>query len=66
MPLAVAYKYTPKQYHGEMRALAKAGGATNSLRYGPDRAPGRLLRIAKNQLGHFYKFKKYHHPPVED
>lgn len=66
VPLAMAYRYTPKQYHGEMYALARAGAVTHSLRYGPDQAPGRLLHIVKNQLGHFYKFKKYYHRPVED
>ena len=45
---------------------AVSPGDTVSLRYGPDRAPGRLLRIEKNQLGHFYKFKKYYHRPTED
>ena len=63
VPLGVAYRYVPKKYHPEMRALVRAGAVTNSLRYGPDRAPGRLLRVEKNQLGHYYKFKKYYHKP---
>ncbi len=63
VPLGVAYRYTPRAYHAEMRALVKAGAVTNSLKYGPDRAPKRLARIFKNQMGHFYKFKKYYHRP---
>jgi D-aspartate ligase len=46
-----------------MRQLAKTGAVTNSLKYAPDRAPKRLARIWKNQLGHYYKFKKYYHRP---
>ena len=63
VPLGVAYRYTPKKYHSEMRALVKAGVVSNSLKYGPDRAPKRLARIFKNQMGHYYKFKKYYHRP---
>ncbi len=63
VPLGVAYRYTPQKYHPEMRALVKAGAVSNSLKYGPDRAPGRLARIFKNQMGHYYKFKKYYHRP---
>lgn len=66
VPLAVAYRYTPKKYHEEMRALVKAGAVTNSLRYQRDRAPKRLLRLGKNQLGHFFKFKKYYYRPTEE
>ena len=63
VPMGVAYRYTPKQYHDEMRALVKTGAVTNSLKYAPDRAPKRLARIFRNQLGHFYKFRKYYHRP---
>jgi D-aspartate ligase len=63
VPLGVAYRYTPKEYHPEIRRLARAGAVTNSLKYAPDRAPKRLARIWKNQLGHYYKFKKYYHRP---
>lgn len=66
VPLGVAYRYTPKKYHQEMKELAKAGAVTNSLKYAPDRAPERLLRLAKNQLGHYYKFKKYYQKPTEE
>ena len=60
VPQKVAYDYTPAKYHEEMRALIRAGAVSNSLFYRPDRAPARMLRLWKNQLGHFYKFKKYY------
>lgn len=64
VPLQVAYRYTPARYHQEMRALVRAGAVSNSLRYGPaNQGLKRELRIWKNQLGHFYKFKKYYHRP---
>lgn len=63
VPMGVVYRYIPKQYHAEIRKLAKSGAVTNSLKYSPDRAPKRLARISKNQLGHFYKFKKYYTRP---
>jgi D-aspartate ligase len=59
----VAYDYTPRRYHQEMRALIQAGAVTNPLRYGPDSALKRKLKLEKNQLGHFVKFKKYYHRP---
>ena len=63
VPLGVAYRYTPERYHEEMRALVKAGAVSNSLLYRKDRSLKRRLRIAKNQLGHYYKFKTYYHRP---
>ena len=66
VPRAVAFRYTPKKYHQEMRALIRAGAVSNPLFYPPDRSPGRLLRLWKNQLGHFLKFKKYYAPPKDE
>ena len=66
VPLPVAYSYTPKKYHAEMKALVREGKVTNSLKYAPDKAPKRLLRVWKNQLGHFYKFNKYYRKPTEE
>ena len=63
VPRKVAFDYTPKRYHQELRALIRAGAVTNPLLYGPDAAPKRRLRLAKNQLGHFLKFRKYYHRP---
>ena len=65
VPRKVAFAYTPKRYHQEMRALIRAGAVTNPLLYRPDTALKRRLKLAKNQLGHFVKFKKYYHRPDE-
>ncbi len=64
VPLGVAYRYTPSRYHQEMRALVKAGAYHNALKYGPANQGARSkLRLLKNQLGHYYKFKKHYHRP---
>ena len=63
VPQQVAYAYTPKQYHAEMKALIRAGAAKNPLFYGPDKHPTRRLRMTKNALGHFVKFKQYYQKP---
>ncbi|MEG1746823.1 MAG: ATP-grasp domain-containing protein [Oscillospiraceae bacterium] len=66
VPMGVAYKYTPKKYHAEMKALVAGGAVSNSLFYDGD--PGgssKKLRLIKNQLGHYMKFKKYYAPPKE-
>lgn len=60
VPQKVAYDYTPSQYHQEMKALIRANAVTNSLFYQKDKGLGRTLRLWKNQLGHFYKFRKYY------
>ena len=63
VPRGVAFGYTPKQYHGQMKALIRAGAAVNPLLYAPDGALKRKLRLEKNQLGHYVKFKKYYARP---
>lgn len=63
VPSKVAYGYTPREYHGRMRALIAAGKITNPLLYSPDRGLKRRLGLLKNQLGHFYKFRKYYQKP---
>lgn len=63
VPMPVAYRYISKAYHKEMRERILAGTASNSLTYPADRALERMLRVHKNQLGHFYKFKKYYKKP---
>ncbi|MPM22444.1 D-aspartate ligase [bioreactor metagenome] len=63
VPRKVAFDYTPHKYHEEMKTLIREGKGTNPLFYGPDRAPKRLFRLWKNQLGHFVKFKQYYHKP---
>ncbi|MEG2138716.1 MAG: ATP-grasp domain-containing protein, partial [Oscillospiraceae bacterium] len=66
VPMGVAYKYTPQKYHAEMKALVAGGAVSNSLFYDGD--PGgaaKKLRLIKNQMGHYMKFKKYYAPPKE-
>ena len=52
-----------KKYHEEMRALVKAGAVSNPLKCKTDRALKYRLRRLKNQVGHYFKFKKYYHRP---
>ena len=59
VPRGVAYRYIKKEYHPRMKELARAGRVMNPLFYAPDRAFGRLLRLWKNQLGHYLKYRKY-------
>lgn len=59
IPQGVAYRYIPKEYHERMRELIRAGKAVNPLFYAADRSPGRMLRLWKSQLGHYYKYRKY-------
>ncbi|MEG1240534.1 MAG: hypothetical protein RSD46_04245 [Oscillospiraceae bacterium] len=62
----MAYKYTPKKYHAEMKALVAGGAVSNSLFYDGDAGDAaKKLRLIKNQLGHYMKFKKYYAPPKE-
>ncbi len=64
VPLGVAYRYTPKKYHAEMKELVAQGAYRNALLYEPaNEGLKRKFRILKNQLGHYYKFKKYYHRP---
>ena len=63
VPRKVAFDYTPKAYHQEMRERIRAGAVVNPLLYSPDSAFKRKLRLEKNQLGHFVKFKKYYARP---
>lgn len=65
VPHGVAFRYTPRKYHGEMRELIRAGKVTNSLLYGPDTGLRRRLQLAKNQLGHYVKFRKYYARPKD-
>lgn len=60
VPQKVARDYTPGEYHGRMKRLAAEGRVSNSLFYRPDNGWKRRLGLWKNQLGHFYKFKKYY------
>ena len=56
VPKKVAFDFTPKRYHQEMKALIQAGADSHSLVYGQDAALKRRLRIWKNHLGNLKRF----------
>lgn len=60
VPRRVAFDYIVSDYHEEMRALMRQGKEVDPLFYPADRAFGRRLRMVKNLLGHFKKFKQYY------
>lgn len=54
IPRKVAYDYIPKRFHGEMKALEKAGAYVNPLWYSKDKAllhKLRVYRIQRRQFG---------------
>ena len=54
IPRKVAYDYIPKRFHGEMKALEKAGAYVNPLWYSKDKAllhKLRVYRIQRRQYG---------------
>ena len=66
VPKQVAFKFTPKQYHEEMRALIKAGADHHSLVYAGDSSLKRRLRVCKNHLGNIKRFDQYNKVPSEE
>ena len=66
VPRKVAFKFTPKQNHQEMRALIKAGEDSHSLVYDKDGSLKRRLRVMKNHLGNIKRFDQYNKIPAED
>ena len=66
VPKKVAFKFTPKQYHEEMRALIKAGADHHSLVYAGDSSLKRRLRVCKNHLGNIKRFDRYNKAPTEE
>ncbi len=66
VPKRVAFKFTPKRYHQEMRELIKAGADHHSLVYSGDASLRRRLRVCKNHLGNIKRFDRYNKVPEED
>jgi len=66
VPKGVAFKFTPKQYHQEMRTLIKAGADHHSLVYAGDASLRRRLRVMKNHLGNIKRFDQYNTVPNEE
>lgn len=60
VPKGVAFRYIKdEKAKAEMRRLIKAGKVVNPLFYAPDRGLKKSLRLWKNQLGHYVKYRKY-------
>ena len=59
IPRNLAFKFTPKKYHQEMRTLIRAGADAHSLVYEKDASLKRRLRVMKNSLGNMKRFNKY-------
>ena len=66
VPRKVAFKFTPKKYHQEMRALIKAGADCHSLVYSGDSSLKRRIRVWKNHLGNIKRFDQYNKVPSEE
>ena len=66
VPKRVAFKFTPRQYHEEMRALIQAGADHHSLVYAGDSSLKRRLRVCKNHLGNIKRFDQYNKVPTEE
>lgn len=60
VPKKVMFDYIVKDYHSAMEKLIKAGKLKNPQFYAVDNGFGRRLRLLKNQLGHFKKYKEYY------
>lgn len=60
VPRGVAFRYVKdEECRKKMRKLISEGKVVNPLFYKPDSSLGKRLRLEKNQLGHYLKFKKY-------
>lgn len=60
VPRGVVYKYIVSSYHPEIKSLIKEGRECCPLIYKGDRAVRRRLRMRKNIMGHYMKYKKYY------
>lgn len=60
VPRKVAMDYIVSDYHQEMKDRMKEGREVTPLFYDGDKSFGRTLRMKKNLLSHFKKFKQYY------
>ena len=60
VPRKVAFAYIVSDYHQEMKQLMQQGREVRPLFYDKDKPLMRTLRMEKNLLGHFKKFKQYY------
>ena len=65
VPRKVAFKFTPRKYHQEMKALIRAGADSHSLVYEKDASLKRRLRVMKNHLGNMKRFDQYNKVPED-
>ena len=65
VPKKVAFDFTPKKYHKEMKSLIRAGADHHSLVYEGDGSLKRRLRVWKNHLGNMKRFEKYNKKPQD-
>jgi len=65
VPRNVAFKFTPKKYHAEMKSLIRAGADSHSLVYDRDGSLKRRLRVMKNHLGNMKRFDRYNKVPQD-
>jgi len=65
LPRRLAFKFIPKRYHQEMRALIRAGADHHSLVCPADASLRRRLRVCKNHLGNIKRFDQYNKLPEE-
>ena len=64
VPRKVAFAYIVSDYHQEMKQLMQQGREVRPLFYDKDKPLMRTLRMEKNLLGHFKKFKQYYERKV--
>ena len=60
VPRKVAFDYIVSDYHRQMKDLMAQGREVRPLFYRGDKSLLRKLRMEKNLLGHFKKFKQYY------
>ena len=63
VPKKVAFKFIPKAYHPQMKALIRAGASTHSLEYHRDYTPARIWRVWKTHIGNMVRFDRHNKVP---
>ena len=63
VPKKVAFKFVPKAYHQQMKALIRAGASCHSLEYKKDSSFDRVWRLKKSGVGHIMRFDRYNKVP---
>ena len=66
VPRKVAFKFTPKKYHAQMKELIRAGKDSHSRVYEKDSSLKRRIRVWKNHLGNIKRFDEFNKVPEND